>query len=64
MTHTYTHTHTHKAETASISVRCRKRENQSFLISYVDHDGSVNRAAVVPPLDSCRIQVIIIITNK
>jgi hypothetical protein len=38
----------------SVQVRCRKRENQSFLISFVDHDGSVNRAAVIPPLQGCR----------
>ena len=41
-------------ESEKLSVRCRKRTNQSFLLSFLDHDGTVNRAAVVPPLSSCR----------
>jgi hypothetical protein len=38
----------------TVRVRCREKENQSFMMSFIDHDGSANQAAVVPPLEGCR----------
>jgi len=43
-----------EVESDSVAVRCRRRSNQSFLLSFLYHDGSVNRAAVIPPLEGCR----------
>ena len=40
------------AQSLSIALRCRKF-GQSFLFTFLDHDGSVQHAAVIPPLQDC-----------
>ena len=42
-----------RVQTGAISVRCRRRHNQSFILSFIDHDGAANRAAVIAPLRGC-----------
>ncbi|PIK53553.1 hypothetical protein BSL78_09574 [Apostichopus japonicus] len=36
----------------AVSFRCRKR-HESFLMSFIDHDGSIQEAAVIEPIGSC-----------
>ncbi|XP_078000966.1 uncharacterized protein LOC144453526 [Glandiceps talaboti] len=35
-----------------ITLRCRKF-GESFIFTYIDHDGSVQQAAAIPPIDDC-----------
>ena len=39
-------------QTVPIALRCRKFR-QSFLFTFVDHDGSIQHAAAIPPLKDC-----------
>lgn len=39
-------------KTLNIVLRCR-RYRQSFLFTFIDHDGSVQHAAAIPPLQDC-----------
>ncbi len=38
-----------------ISLRCRKLDSESFLFTFIDHDGAVGHAAAIAPLngDAC-----------
>lgn len=40
------------AQTVPISLRCHKFR-KSFLFTFIDHDGSVQQAAAIPPLQDC-----------
>ncbi|XP_072171857.1 uncharacterized protein [Diadema setosum] len=41
-----------KSRSVPVTLRCRNR-HESFLFSFVDHDGSVQQAAAIEPLEDC-----------
>ncbi|GAB1609702.1 uncharacterized secreted protein ARB_06907-like [Argonauta hians] len=43
-------------ESAPINLRCRKI-NQSFLFSFIDHDGSVQQGAAIAPTSKCALNL-------
>ena len=34
----------------SVSMRCRKLTSESFIFTFVDHDGTVSKAAAIAPI--------------
>ena len=43
-------------EDVSVSLRCRN-SNESFLFTFLDHDGSVQHAATIKPLKPCSLDI-------
>ncbi len=46
-----------------VDLRCRKR-HESFLLTFADHDGSVQHGAAIEPIEECQVSTLTFITLR